>query len=688
MGDALKRLTASVPRLAVPVATQWANRSTTVYAQSAADSWVPIQVSGGVIQGFVEAQPIFCVVLAELRERVLADPVSALHDDPHHIDWAYIDDWTLQPELRRVPLLHEAILRHAGPLGFALQSAKCQVHVPAHADTPRDQWPEELATANAVMPVSPSGLTLLGTEVTAAYETTLAADAASTKAAERLAKARRLADRLLEVLALVPPAGAKHPVWTMNRCVVAQALSYDFRVLPCAIAAPHAKSLEESVTAVASAILATPIPSLTHTQRTQVHLPVRCAGLQLIRPSRVAPLARAAALIEGGPVLRRTLASWPDCNEQQACLYDGVDADVAAGLPALLAAEHIHAFAGDGTAAELQVPVAPPAAGPVDRAGLTHSCQAAADLRPPAPARHLLSAFLRTAADTEYAALLAEATPAAAIRLRSAAGPTAGASLVAPLSTAGVHYTDEELDVTFRRRLGVVPVGPVVQHGQHLCQNWNATRGKICGAILDTDGNHAATCPCGPLTNFCHDGLADRWCDCLEETGLCTRRELFVPALCTPQKEAWLDIGTFGPGELGQQLFDVTVRHPAAARYEQAAANSDGATASRGDRDKNDRYGDLVTPLVHESWGRLNDSAESLLDSAAASAARLDWRRGRPPGHRLQRWRAQLDADLQRAQARMQLAAVNGMPGRPHRRLLPVDLATLQTHGAWPPKRG
>ena len=308
-------------------------------------------------------------------------------------------------------------------------------------------------------------------------------------------------------------------------------------------------------------------------------------------------------------------------------------------------------------------------------------------MRPPVPARHLLSAYLRHVADSEYSRLLHSVPKSALPRLRSAAGPTAGSSLVAPLSLPGVHFSDEEWEVTIRRRLGMRAVGPQRPHAVRLCRNLNQSKNQFCGAVLDAEGNHAATCPCGPLTNQCHNGLSDRWCDILEETEVCTRRDLYVPALSTPAEEAWLDVGTFGLGPLAQQLFDITVRHPGAARYANHASSEDGATADRGRRDKHDRYGDLVIPLVHESWGRLGNAAEALLNAASEAAARLDWRRGKVPGNRIQRWRAQLDADLQRAQAAMQCSAASGLPGKAIRRPAAVDLAMLQTHGAWPQKR-
>ena len=707
--DALDGLVASVPRLALPVARQWAQRSTKVFVQVATNAWEPIEVTGGLTQGCVEAQPVFCIVLARIIDKVLADPAVDMHADPPSLDWAFVDDWTLQVCLPKVPTFREAIVKHTAAHGLQLQPLKCQLHVPALRHLPEAQWPPELRAAAEAFPVSAGGITLLGTEATSQFETPLNEALAADQAAKRLANAQILAGRLLEVLSLTPPAGAKQAVWTLNRCVVAQALSYDYRVLPCALVAPHAESLEKAVVGVASAVLNIAYSDLTDDQCKQLHLPTRCAGLQLIRPTLVAPLARAAALMESGPLLRKFIASWPGCTEQHACRYDGVDAEVAAGLIQRLRLHGIDSIAGDGTAASSMPsltaaassmssdhnrdvkfpnpfhgkgePFPSPAPEQVHRAGLAHATQQAADLRPPVPARHLLSAMLRHVADRNYANLLAESSPTALPRPRSAAGPTAGASLVAPLSTPGISFTDEEWECALRRRLGLPPVGPLQPHGIRLCKNWNATKSVFCGVPLDADGSHAAICPCGPLTNLLHDGLCDVWCDILDETGVCTRRELYVPALSTPQKDAWLDIGSFGPGEFGQLLFDVTVRHPGAARYTAAAAATDAATAAQGSRDKTDRYGASVTALVHESWGRLNDAAESCLSSASEAAARLDWRHGRAPGKRLQRWRAILDANLQRGQAAMQQSATHGLPGKAHRHLAPGDLPTCQTCG-------
>ena len=58
-------------------------------------------------------------------------------------------------------------------------------------------------------------------------------------------------------------------------------------------------------------------------------------------------------------------------------------------------------------------------------------------LRPPCPARHLLSAFLDHLAAGREGRLRTRGSRRDAVRLRSASGPTAGSSLVAPMHREG-----------------------------------------------------------------------------------------------------------------------------------------------------------------------------------------------------------------------------------------------------------
>ena len=121
----------------------------------------------------------------------------------------------------------------------------------------------------------------------------------------------------------------------------------------------------------------------------------------------------------------------------------------------------------------------------------------------------------------------------------SASGPTAGSSLVSPLSISGVSYSDRQWTDALRWRLGFTAQGPAGH-----CQNEQTGAGEMCGEILDPEGTHAVDCPRGPLRTRRHD-LADVYGDILEESGAIARRKAFVLELSSAQG-AWLDVRPHG----------------------------------------------------------------------------------------------------------------------------------------------
>ena len=199
--------------------------------------------------------------------------------------------------------------------------------------------------------------------------------------------------------------------------------------------------------------------------------------------------------------------------------------------------------------------------------------------------------------------------------------------------------------------------------------------------MLDSEGDHAVCCGTGPLRTHRHDGLADIYTKIFEEVGAVARREVFVPEL-TGVAEAWLDVWGYGLVELPDALLDITVRHPRASRYMPAAARVHGHAAEDAEDEKAAKYpprgGRSVIAVAHETWGRLGSSAEQLLATCAAIAARREHRRGRTAGNCLRRWRAQLDAELHRSVAAQLAAARHGLPGRRRRRPAPADRAALE----------
>ena len=74
--------------------------------------------------------------------------------------------------------------------------------------------------------------------------------------------------------------------------------------------------------------------------------------------------------------------------------------------------------------------------------------------------------------------------------------------------------------------------------------------------------------------------------------------------------------------EVLRLLIDVTVRHPMASAYQSEASRTAGSTAAAAETQKLGRYppraGRSVAPFAVETWGRLGESAEELLQTLAA----------------------------------------------------------------------
>ena len=191
--------------------------------------------------------------------------------------------------------------------------------------------------------------------------------------------------------------------------------------------------------------------------------------------------------------------------------------------------------------------------------------------------------------------------------------------MVASAGLQHAHHNDEEFTEILQWRLGCIAPGE-----QHMCQNVAAKTGEVCGEEMGPYEDHAANCPCGPTRNRRHEDVADCLAQCVEEAGAHVRRDAFVKALSTQQREAWLDVWAFGGLRVRDLLVDVTIRHPMADRYQPAASREAGATAAEAAKEKREKYpargGRQVTPFALEAWGRLDSTAEDLLQTLAAAA--------------------------------------------------------------------
>ena len=368
-------------------------------------------------------------------------------------------------------------------------------------------------------------------------------------------------------------------------------------------------------------------------------------------PTAIVPLARTAGLMEVGPALRQTIMAKWGCDSGTALELDEVDDAVSQGVLTQLFEQGI-SLGPEGA------PLPEPTAAP----------QGASAMRPPTPQRNLLSRMLQFIAKRKFDALVATAGNRSRTRLQSASGPNAGKCLTAPAGVQQAHFRDDHFTTILQWRLGIVTPSSVSR-----CLNTKAD-GDICEEVLDPECDHAVCCPCGPLRIQRHNAVTDALADNMLETGAHVRREAWIQEFATDAADAVLDIWAFGCSDIADLLIDVTIRHPMSAAYQPSASHSPGIAAAAGERSKFTRYpaahGRAVIPFSVETWGRLGTHAEELLQKMVAAATRHNVMRGHAPapGSILKRWRAALDAILQRGVAMSLLSARYGLPGRQHRK--------------------
>jgi hypothetical protein len=128
---ALKVALVHAPRLAPALATIWAGGATMVYAQSAECVWTGFAIRGSLIQGCVEAHPLFCLVIGEALARVA--PCGTMREQRGWKYWLYVDDIVLQVDCASLATIFATLLRYLALIGLDLQPSKCAVHVPAAA---------------------------------------------------------------------------------------------------------------------------------------------------------------------------------------------------------------------------------------------------------------------------------------------------------------------------------------------------------------------------------------------------------------------------------------------------------------------------------------------------------------------------------------------------------------------------
>ena len=124
-------------------------------------------------------------------------------------------------------------------------------------------------------------------------------------------------------------------------------------------------------------------------------------------------------------------------------------------------------------------------------------------IRPASPAAHLLGAYLRRTAEGKFQRLYADSKVEDQTRLVSAAGTTAGTSLISQLNVHGAGFADEAFTYAMQWRLGLLP--PV----QQACMNSHTGDSETtCAELLGQSNAHEVDCPVGPLSIQRHSFIA------------------------------------------------------------------------------------------------------------------------------------------------------------------------------------
>ena len=241
------------------------------------------------------------------------------------------------------------------------------------------------------------------------------------------------------------------------------------------------------------------------------------------------------------------------------------------------------------------------------------------------------------------------------VRLRSSSGVGVHEWAVACPKAEELSFRDMEFNYACRWRLGL----PLMQVGH--CQLCSKDSEDWYGKPRDALGDHALLCGKGCGRYRVHNAL----CSCIvrfaRQSGVEVERAEVCPELVQGEpgtddcREARLDVHLWSAvGVLYEEWLDITVTHPWRQTSRREAAENDGVAVKQAEGRKPSRYGRgsggvFVAPSGFESWGRLGDSCQTVLQRLAAQ--RCVKKGHENPCRVLRRWFAELGAAQLRAMA-------------------------------------
>ena len=189
--------------------------------------------------------------------------------------------------------------------------------------------------------------------------------------------------------------------------------------------------------------------------------------------------------------------------------------------------------------------------------------------------------------------------------------------------------------------------------------------GEVCGESIDANPFHPEICKCGAARARPHHRMEVVLQKQLQSTDAEVDLERIIPelsaeALGNPKLpgDAKMDLVVSWSGQLTQYWIDVSIRSPH-AQHVDASDRRAGAAAHEGEKEKAARYGELVLPLVYETYGRLGYKSQQTLDSLVAAARTF----GKATPGAVRRRRLAIERQLLFSTADSYLRSLNNSPG-------------------------
>ena len=527
---------------------------------------------------------------------------------------AYQDDNYLVGKISAIANVWPNMRKYLAEAGHELNLSKSEIWLPGCDDITDANLPASARHICSDIRRSIGGIKVMGSAAQGQFESMLGPmQLAAQPAGERLQKSISLGERLRLYIEGSQDDTKRHVAWCLLTKCIKEALSYDIRTLPLDIMKPlleqHAALLRDGVAAVLGR-------EVTTEQWRQIQLPGPLGGFGVRLPLASADAAyvatyfstadrvKALCVALGKPTRVDTGRREME-NALERLRQSGVRVDTQGAVNFTEAARLTYEsgpWHHDITVKELLDHQVRRTGPPQGQGSRMHSriMRAIEALEATAHFQGLQSNHLR------------ELTLAAGGRMT-------GKSWTAAPQSKARFWDDDHFLCAAAMRMGALeaPAGTV-------CQIPKAN-GDTCLREMSHPVVHPQLCKHGPARLRPHRSLVVKLTKLVQRSGMFADMERAVPSLYRIDaqgkvQETVLDVVASPPAGFSTFTADITVRCPHSERYA-GAATTPGRAANDGELEKFERYGDTVSPLSFETYGRLGMRSQQALMRMASVAA-------------------------------------------------------------------